>query len=227
MKKNLQKFIADSGFCSRRKAEELIKKGKVFLNGKVAEPGSKASEKDDVRIGKRTIREKKEKIYIKLNKPKGYTCTNRKFGKEKNIFELLNIKERMFVLGRLDKDSRGLVVLTNDGDWAYKMTHPSFEHEKEYYVKIKNQNTKIKENLEKKLTKGVDIGEGDGTVKAKEVKQISDNIFKIILTQGRKRQIRRMFKPLGYKVEDLKRTRINDIELGDLEESNWNFLKKP
>lgn len=221
MKIVLQKYIADSGYCSRRRAEELIREKKVLLNGKIAELGARVGEEDEVKIGNKTIEMVKDKIYIKLNKPKGYTCTNKKFRNEKNIFELVDLKERLFVVGRLDKDSRGLVVLTNDGDWANKLMHPSFEHEKEYLIQLKIKNEKLKiDFIINKLLRGIDIGEGDGVVRAKEVEKINENTFRIILTQGKKRQIRRMFKCLGLEIFDLERIRINNIKLGKLKEGD-------
>ena len=229
MKIVLQKFIVESGYCSRRKAGELIKEGKVFVNEKVAELGMKVSEEDKVKISGNEIRPLKEKIYIKLNKPAGYTCTARKFSGEKNIFSLVDIKERLFVVGRLDKNSRGLILLTNDGDLTQKITHPSFKHKKEYIVKIKNDNIsqKIKkDDLIKVFKQGVDIGEGDGVVKAHDIFYIEGNKFKIILTEGKKRQIRRMFETVDIKVEDLLRVSIGKLKLGSLPEGEWQLIDK-
>lgn len=226
MKIVLQKFIAQSGYCSRRNAEELIRQKKVFVNEKIVELGMKVDESDDVKIGKQKLSLSKEKIYIILNKPKGYTCTNRKFFSEKNVFDLVKTNERLFVVGRLDKDSRGLVLLTNDGDLALEMTHPRFEHEKEYIATIANHQLRITNNeIEGRIKRGVDIGEGDGVVKAKDVKYLGDNKFKIILTEGKKRQIRRMFKAVGCEIKDLVRVRIGDIELGNLAEGKYKIKK--
>lgn len=241
----LQKYIAQSGLCSRRQAEELIRRGQVTVNGAKAELGMKADEGDEVRVrGKRIILAKK-KIYIILNKPKGYTCTNRKFPGEKNVFELFKTKERLFVVGRLDKESRGLVLLTNDGEMTLRLTHPKFEHLKVYKVEITpnkyfNINGETKRNwklsasqarreigkLVIKLEQGIDIGEGDGLVRVKRAKYLGDGNFEIVLTEGKKRQIRRMFKALEYEVADIKRTAIGGIELGDLPEGKWRYLAK-
>ncbi len=238
MKIILQKFIADSGFCSRRKAEDLIRSGKIFVNGKKAESGMKAGEGDEVKINGKRLTLAKEKVYIKLNKPKGYTSTAKKFKNEKNVFDLVGTQNfaslrgtRLFIVGRLDKDSRGLILLTNDGGFAQKMTHPKYEHEKEYIVETgRLGNSEIRENeIVKKFKQGIAIGEGDGIAKAKEVRYLGKNKFKIILTEGKKRQIRRMFKKLGYEVVDILRVRIGKAKLGDLKEGKWEcvpFLTK-
>ena len=230
MKIVLQKFIAESGYCSRRQAEELIRLGKVLVNGELAELGMKVDDKDEVKVRGKRVAINKEKIYIILNKPKNYTCTNRKFEGEKNVFDLIHAPERLFVVGRLDKDSRGLVLLTNDGDLTQKLTHPKFEHEKEYIVEISNFQFPISKqfinDLILKFEKGVDIGEGDGIVKAKDIKYLGANKFKIILTEGKKRQIRRMFKSVGCDIKDLVRVRIGKIELGNLKEGKYKYIDK-
>jgi 23S rRNA pseudouridine2605 synthase len=230
----LQKFIAASGLCSRRQAEELIRRGKVTVNGEKAELGMKADEGDDVRVNGKKLCLPKEKIYIKLNKPAGYTCTHRRFKGEKNIFSLpVAIEAKNFaslhVAGRLDKDSRGLVLLTNDGELTEKLTHPRYGHGKVYKVKsrkLKSERAGEKElnDLTKTLLRGIDIGEGDGVVRAKSVKYLGDNKFEVVLTEGKKRQIRRMFKALGCEVEDLVRTAIGGVTLGGLAEGKWRHL---
>lgn len=239
MKMVLQKYIAATGCCSRRKAEELIRRSvevehttgaihamPVFVNGRAPEFGMKVDDEDDVRVHGRRIKLNTEKMYIILNKPEGYTCTNRKFKDEKNIFDLIDVEVRLFSVGRLDKNSCGLVLVTNDGELTQKLTHPKFEHEKEYLVKlrIKNQEVRIKEILDN-FKKGIDIGAGDGVVKAKSIKSVGDNKFQIILTEGKKRQIRRMFKIFGFEVATLKRVRIGNIKLGNLKSGEWRFLR--
>jgi len=224
-KEVLQKYIASSGLCSRRKAEVFIKEKQVKLNGKMASLGDRAGSKDKVEVVGKTIKKEKEKIYIKLNKPRGFTCTNREFKGEQNIFKLINNKERLFVVGRLDKNSRGLVLLTNDGEFAQKLTHPKHEHEKEYIVKVENKKKKdlVKREVAettKSFKKGVDINDSDGIVSAKRIKYLGDNKFSVVLTQGKKRQIRRMFDVLGIEVVDLLRIRIGKIALGDLKEGD-------
>lgn len=227
MKIVLQKFIADSGFCSRRQAEDLIRCGKVFVNDKKAELGMKASEEDEVEIDKRKISLVEEKIYIKLNKPIGYTCTNRKFANEKNVFDLVKVKQRLFVVGRLDKDSRGLVVLTNDGDWSNKITHPRYGHKKKYEVVVSDKNLGEKSReIVSLLKRGVDIGRGDGIARAKEIEYLGDGKFELILAEGKNRQIRRMFGSAGLSVIDLQRIEIGRLKLGELKIGQWKFLTK-
>lgn len=225
MKVVLQKFIAESGYCSRRRAEELIKQGDVFVNGEVAEPGMKADDKDEIKIFGKIIGLPEEKIYIKMNKPAGYVCTSREFKGEKNIFDLIGKKERLFVAGRLDKDSRGLILLTNDGDLAQKITHPSFKHEKKYIIKL-DSSVLNPEIIANRLKSGIDIGDGDGIVKAREAKALSAWEFEMTLGEGKKRQIRRMFMAFGLKVKDLVRVSVGNLELGDLPEGQWRPLKK-
>lgn len=238
MKLVLQKFIAQSGYCSRRQAEELIKKGRVLVNGKIAEPGMKADETDEVKIGGKRLALRKKMIYIKLNKPKGYVSTSRKFKGEKNIFDLVDIKERLFAAGRLDKDSRGLILLTNDGELVNELTHPRYEHEKRYLAIVERigQTGRISTNKKRictnheyelittKFTNGVDIGEGDGIVKAKDAKRLGGGKFLVVLTEGKKRQIRRMFKALDFQVVDLVRISIGGLEQGNLQEGQWEYL---
>jgi len=235
MKIVLQKFIAESGYCSRRKAEELIRSGKIFVNGEKAYVGSRVGQEDEIKVGGQVLR-RKEKIYIILNKPQGYVCTNRKFQGEKNVFDLLvdykngKLNEKLFVVGRLDKMSEGLVLLTNDGELAQQVTHPKHEHEKKYLVEVRNLKLKIKE-LINIFQRGVDIGEGDGVVKIKKIKhlstvsQIQEKIkFEIILTEGKKRQIRRMFKIFGGEIVSLKRISIGKIEIGNLKSGEWKCI---
>ncbi|PLX26635.1 pseudouridine synthase [Candidatus Parcubacteria bacterium] len=217
----LQKYIVDAGFCSRRKATELIQAGRVFVNGKKAELGQRVNRDDLVEIDGEKLNIREKNIYIKLNKPSGYTCTSKKFSGEKNVFDLVDRDYgKLHIVGRLDKDSRGLVILTSDGDFTYKMTHPSNEHEKEYEVEIMDSNLtadgEFVDMIIHKFMNGVDIGEDGGVVKARNIQEIDKNKFKIILTQGKKRQIRRMFSKLGCVVEDLKRTRIGNVKLDDL-----------
>ncbi len=222
MQAKIAKFIADSGHCSRRVAEKLINDGKVLVNGKIPNIAMRVSETDEVVINGKKINNKKRLIYIALNKPTDYVCTTRRDLNEKNIFSLINIKERLFIAGRLDKNSRGLVILTNDGNFAYKLTHPSFVTEKEYMVEI---NKEINQEILEKLKDGVNIFE-KSLAKMKDVKKIGHKKYKIILTEGKKRQIRRMFKVFKVDVVDLQRTRTDKYNINKIEEGCWAFIKK-
>lgn len=220
----LQKYISNSGYCSRRQAEDLIRSERVIVNGGVAELGVKVSDKDIVEIDGKKIDFATEKIYIVLNKPVGYTCTNRSFKGEKNVFELLPDEyKNLHVVGRLDKNSRGLVLLTNDGDYTLRATHPRFEHEKRYKVEVRSKKLEVR-NVIKNFINGIDIGEGDGVVQVKDIKYLEDNKFEIVLTEGKKRQIRRMFKALGYEVADLERVAIREIRFDDSKEGEWRKI---
>ncbi len=238
----LQKFIAESGYCSRRRAEELICEGVVTVNNKVAAIGQSVADGDRVLIDGKPIGRQARKIYLALNKPKGYTCTNRRFKDEKNIFDLVKINERLFIVGRLDKDSRGLVILTNDGEYAQKITHPRFHHEKVYEVTVdmpKASNPDIapskrgKSHAEESwardillcLKKGI-MQEGEFLV-AKKASYLGSNKFKVTLTEGKKRQLRRMFGFLDLRVKDLVRTQIGNIKLDHLKEGHWQEIKNP
>jgi pseudouridine synthase len=232
MKVVLQKFISMSGYCSRRNAQELISAGRVKVNNKTAELGIRVDENDKIIIdGKPLKADAVKKIFIILNKPLGYTSTSKKFKGEKSLFELVDVNERLFIAGRLDKNSTGLVILTNDGGAAYELTHPKFEHEKEYLTRINADLKQINANMIiSAFKRGIDIGDGDGVVGAKKVEFLGKNKFRVILTEGKKRQIRRMFNALGYEVGDLQRVRIGKIKLGGLKEGEWkeislNFIK--
>jgi len=160
-----------------------------------------------------------------LNKPVGYVCTNRSFPGEKNIFDLLKTTERLFAVGRLDKESRGLVLLTNDGDLAQRLAHPKFQHDKVYEVKTQEKITKS-DSIVTQFKKGINIGEEDGVVRVKDIKYLQNGLFVITLSEGKKRQIRRMFKALDLNIIDLKRTKISSLALGNLKEGQWQYLDK-
>ncbi len=213
MAENLQKYIASSGICSRRRAETLIRKGRVRINRNVAAVTDRVETGDVVTVDGKAIELIQNNIYYMINKPVGYVSTNARFKGEKNVYSLVKIKERLFTIGRLDKNSSGLMVLTNDGDLTEKLTHPRYEHEKEYLVRTKQDITK--DHIEK-LKKGVDIGDGDGIVKAKKITQSDDREIHIVLTQGKKRQIRRMCSAIKLDVDTLQRVRIGKLELGRL-----------
>ncbi|AWK02902.1 23S rRNA pseudouridine(2604) synthase RluF [Flavobacterium crocinum] len=206
--KRLNKFIGETGYCSRREADKLIEEGRVTLNGAVAEMGTKVSSNDEVRIDGKLIVEKNEKmIYLAFNKPVGIECTTNLEVKN-NIVDYINYPKRIFPIGRLDKASEGLIFMTNDGDIVNKILRARNNHEKEYTVTV---NKPITERFIQRMGNGVPIL--DTVTKKCKVEQISKYTFKIILTQGLNRQIRRMSEYLGYEVTALKRIRIINISL--------------
>jgi pseudouridine synthase len=216
----LQKFLSEAGFCSRRHGEELIVSGLVKVNGIVVkELGTKIDpEKDVVEIGGKRIETKNNLIYIALNKPKNYVTTcSRERGKI--VLDLIDIPERVYPIGRLDKDSSGLLLLTNDGRLHNILSHPSFDHEKEYDVLVA---WPIQDEALDKMAAGIYLL-GSRTRTA-QVKRISSDQFRIVLKEGRNRQIRRMVEKVGNRVRELKRIRISNVRLGGLKEGCWRYL---
>ncbi|QTE23699.1 23S rRNA pseudouridine(2604) synthase RluF [Polaribacter cellanae] len=215
---NLNKYISSSGICSRREAEKFIKEGRVTINGKPTQLGNRVAKKDVVKLDGRIVTPKNVTIYIALNKPVGIVSTTDD-REPNNIVKHINYPERLFPIGRLDKPSEGLIFLTNDGDIVNKILRAGNNHEKEYFVSV---NKSITPNFIEKMGNGIPIL---GTVTQKcFVEKVSDKIFKIILTQGLNRQIRRMCEYLGYEVTKLKRTRIMNVELGYLQSGDWREL---
>lgn len=214
----INKYIASSGFCSRREADKLVADGKVLLDGIPAQMGSVVSENSVVTIDGKTILPKDDKIYIALHKPLGITCTTDKRD-EDNIIDYLNFKERIFPIGRLDKNSSGLILLTNNGDIVNQLLRAENGHEKEYVVRVSR---KIEDDFKAKMEGGLPIL-GQTTLPCK-VEILSPHTFKIILKQGLNRQIRRMCEYLGYKVTKLRRVRFMNIELGDLKYGEYRYL---
>lgn len=208
----INKFIAKSGYTSRRKADDLILAGKVMVNGKVMEePGYDVAPTDEVVINGEVLK-LEEYFYIKLYKPVGYITSNFDPYNEKDLNNLVDIDQRFFAAGRLDKDSRGLLILTNDGDFTNKLIHPSHEVSKEYVVKVDRD---LKSTDLHKFEGKLDIGNGEITNGA-SIKKLSSKTYQVIISQGFNRQIRRMFDILAYKVLDLKRVRIGEIYLDKL-----------
>lgn len=206
--KRLNKFIGETGYCSRREADKLIEEGRVTINGSVAEMGTKVSANDEIRIDGRLIVEKREKpIYLAFNKPVGIECTTNQEVRN-NIVDYINYPTRIFPIGRLDKASEGLIFMTNDGDIVNKILRARNNHEKEYIVTV---NRPITDRFIERMGNGVPIL--DTVTRKCKVEQVSKYIFKIILTQGLNRQIRRMCEYLGYEVTALKRIRIINISL--------------
>ncbi|MFN8275255.1 MAG: 23S rRNA pseudouridine(2604) synthase RluF [Flavobacteriaceae bacterium] len=206
--KRLNKYIGETGYCSRREADELIANGRVTVNGKVPEMGTKVTPQDEVRIDGKLIRDNSEKlIYLAFNKPVGIECTTN-LEVRNNIIDYINYPIRIFPIGRLDKASEGLIFLTNDGDIVNKILRARNNHEKEYIVTVDKP---ISERFIKRMSDGIPIL---GTVTRKcHVEVVSKFVFKIILTQGLNRQIRRMCEYLDYEVKALKRVRIINIHL--------------
>ncbi|AJD89754.1 RNA pseudouridine synthase [Jeotgalibacillus malaysiensis] len=216
----LNKFISDSGKASRRGADRLIEEGKVKVNGKKAKIGMQIEPGDEVLVNGQTIRLAKNNVYIALNKPVGITCTSEK-GVKGNIIDLVNHPLRISHVGRLDKESEGLILLTNDGDIINEILRPENEHEKEYIVSVDKP---ITPDFIKQMSEGVKIL-GTKTKPAKVV-ELSKFDFQITLTQGMNRQIRRMCEALGYEVYRLQRTRIMNIQLNNLPVGQWRDLTK-
>ncbi|MEQ0488606.1 pseudouridine synthase [Anaerococcus murdochii] len=216
----INKYIAHSGYTSRRKADELIIAGKVKINGQVIiEPGIKVNDGDRVEVSGKVL-EIEKKFYIKLYKPVGFITSNFDPYNEKDLNDLIDIDERFFAAGRLDKDSEGLLIITNDGDFTNNLIHPKFKLDKEYIVKI---DKKLIKDQEKRFEKGLDIGNGEKTSDAK-LEYLGDNTYRVIIHQGYNRQIRRMFKVFNANVINLKRIRIGKIKLSDLKEKEYRYF---
>lgn len=215
---NLNKYISSTGICSRREAEKLIISGQVTINGKSTQLGNRVFEGDEVRINGELLKTKPKTLYIAFNKPIGIVCTT-DLKERNNIINFINHPERLFPIGRLDKPSEGLIFLTNDGDIVNKILRAGNNHQKEYIVTVDKQ---ITDNFITKMSNGIPIL---GTVTKKcFVEKINNTTFKIILTQGLNRQIRRMCEYLNYNVTKLKRTRIMNVNLGKLKVGQWREL---
>ena len=210
MATRINKYLSEVGYCSRRVADKLIKEGKVTINGKTSEIGAKVEEGDQVEVkGQRIEKTKKQKkIYLAFNKPVGIVCTTDRKVERDNIIDFINYPARIFPIGRLDKPSEGLIFLTNDGDIVNKILRARNNHEKEYIVIV---NRHINRDFIKRMSNGVEIL--DTITKNCFVEQLGPKKFKIIITQGLNRQIRRMCEFLGYRVLSLKRVRIMNIKL--------------
>lgn len=217
----INKYLAHKGVATRKGVDELILSKKVLINGKVAVLGDKVLETDEVYV--RGVHKKNDYIYLAYNKPKGIVSTNPQ-GDEKGIIESINSKEilkygNIFPVGRIDKESHGLMILTNDGRVTDRLLNPKYSHEKEYIVQV---DRKFSPAFIKHMQDGVDIG--DGVTKKAKVKKVKDNIFNIVLTEGKNRQIRRMTEKLGYTVRDLQRTRIQNIKLGKIPKGSFEEI---
>lgn len=214
----LNKFLSDAGVCSRRAADKAIEAGEVLVNGKTAIMGQRISEGDKVEYaGKLVSNADKKPILLAYNKPAGIVCTAEKREKN-NIVDHLNYPKRIYPIGRLDKDSTGLILLTNQGDLVNKIMRAVNAHEKEYVVSVDKE---ITGDFIKKMSDGVYLDELEVTTRKCKVRKLSKYEFNIILTQGLNRQIRRMCQMLGYRVKTLKRVRIMNINLADLKEDTY------
>lgn len=218
----INKYLSAIGFCSRREADRLIESGKVFVNGKVAECGMKVDGTEDIIVnGKRPVVED-EKIILALNKPVGIVCTSFK-GDKDNVIDFMKYPKRIYPIGRLDKNSEGLLLLTNQGDLVNAILKASNYHEKEYQVTVDKP---ITPEFIQKMSSGVRLEELDVTTRKCAVKRTGMYSFDIVLTQGLNRQIRRMCEALGYRVRKLKRIRIMNVLLGDLPVGKYRRLSE-
>ena len=218
----INKYIAKSGYCSRRKADNLIEKGQVKVNGKVLDkPGYEVCEDDLVSINGEILK-LEEFFYYKLNKPIGYITSNFDPHNPKDLNDLIDLDRKFFAAGRLDKDSHGLLIITNDGEFANALTHPSNKISKEYIVKV---DKRLSAEKIKKFESGLDIGNGEMTSRS-QIFFKGNNTYKVIISQGYNRQIRRMFKVLGSNVLDLERIRIGKVHLDNLKSSNYQKFSK-
>lgn len=219
--KRINKYLSEVGYCSRREADKLIEAGRVTINGKIPEMGTKISPSDVVHVdGKPIVDTKEAFVYLAFNKPVGIVCTTDTRVEKDNIIEYINYPKRIFPIGRLDKASEGLILLTDDGDIVNKILRASNNHEKEYIVTVDKP---ISQTFVERMSNGIPIL--DRITKKCEVKKLSSNEFKIILTQGLNRQIRRMCEYLDYEVQTLKRVRIMNIKL-DIPVGEYRELTK-
>lgn len=226
----INKYLSEAGICSRREADRQIEAGRVTINGRVAVMGDKVFPGDKVMYGKKRLSKEEEIILIAVNKPAGIVCTAEK-RERNNIVDYVKYPKRIYPIGRLDKDSHGLILMTNQGDLVNKMMRSGNLHEKEYIVKV---NRDITEEFIRKMSQGVYLKELDAATRPCQVEKVGKRTFRIILTQGMNRQIRRMCETFQYRVMDLKRVRIMNIRLGDLKEGayrevtseEWKELKE-
>lgn len=216
----LNKYISETGICSRREADSWIEQGRVSINGKHAELGTQVNEGDEVRVNGRVVGAKKRQVYIALNKPVGITCTTERHIAG-NIIDFVNHPDRIFPIGRLDKDSEGLILLTNNGDIVNEILRVENKHEKEYIVTVDRP---VTADFLEGMSKGVRLPELETTTKPCRTSRVGDRVFRIVLTQGLNRQIRRMCEAFGYDVRRLQRVRIINLRLGNLKVGAWRDL---
>ena len=216
----INKYIASCGICSRRKAEELVLQGRVSINDKtVVDLATQVSDEDIVKIDNKEIKKEEEKVYIALNKPKGYVTTSKEQFNRKSVLDLINENVRVYPIGRLDMYTEGLLLLTNDGEFSNRVMHPKNEIQKTYIV---TTDTDISESQMERLRNGVNIGEY--TTKPALVRKISNNQLEIIISEGKNRQVRRMCESVGINLLNLKRTKVGAVELKDLKTGKYRYL---
>lgn len=215
----LNKFLSDAGVCSRREADRLAEQGLITVDGETAVVGMKIHPDAQVKVRGKRIKKEEEKVLLAFHKPAGIVCTAEKREKN-NVIDYLNYPLRIYPVGRLDKDSTGLLLLTNDGELVNKIMRAGNYHEKEYIVRV---NRPLTEEFCRKMASGVPIL--DTVTRTCQVEPVDEMTFRIVLTQGLNRQIRRMCEALGYRVIALKRVRIMNIKLGDLKEGAWRRVE--
>lgn len=223
METRINKYLSQSGYCSRRQADKLIEEKRVTIDGKIAVMGDKVSDLQKVCVDGSIIDNNEKEVLLAFYKPVGIVCTTTDKQGDNNIVDYIGYEQRIYPVGRLDKDSEGLILMTNNGEITDKILRAANGHEKEYIVKV---DKKINEDFIRKMSEGVYIKELDVTTRKCFVQKQSDKAFRIILTQGLNRQIRRMCETLGYKVTHLKRIRIMNILLGDLKEGEYRELEE-
>ena len=222
----INKYLSTMGYCSRREADRLIEQGLVCIDGHKAVPGSKVSGKEVVTVGEKIIgiaddAAKVKKVVLAVNKPRGVVCTTTDNDRAPNIVDLVDYPERVYPIGRLDKDSEGLILMTNDGELVNDILKASNFHEKEYEVEVDKPLT---EAALKKMREGMYLKELEKSTRPCEVERTGARTFNIILTQGLNRQIRRMCQECGYEVTKLKRVRIMGVRLGSVKEGKWKKI---
>jgi pseudouridylate synthase len=224
----INKYLSEMGICSRREADRLIEAGRVKIDGRLAKMGENVEGEnqvyvDEKRVGQESDIKKVKPILISVNKPVGIVCTTSTKDRAKNIVEMVGFSQRIYPIGRLDKDSRGLILMTNQGDLVNKIMRAANFHEKEYIVRV---NQPLSEEFQRQMEMGVWLSELRVRTRRCRVKILSKDTFSIVLTQGLNRQIRRMCEELGYQVRDLERVRIMNILLGNLLEGSYRELSK-
>ncbi|MBQ8247237.1 MAG: rRNA pseudouridine synthase [Lachnospiraceae bacterium] len=222
MEVRINKYLADAGVASRRQADKLVESGQVTINGIVARNADRVAEGDKVCIKGKQVFKQEEKHVVVFYKPEGVTCTNKDKYAKVTIDDAFRYPIKLNYAGRLDKDSKGLLIMTNDGELIDRMMRARNHHEKEYIVKV---NCKITDTFMKQMSEGIYLDELDVKTRPCKVIKVGDYTFRIVLTQGLNRQIRRMCAELGYKVESLMRVRIMNIEVGDLKPGEFRRIE--